>query len=198
MADCLANLNDIYNLRLILEIEREAVRELEDYYIDFFPLPPRVRRRLQRTLPLARTELFLPSIRELSNPSELSSLANYFEPDEYLQVHKVQYASPGSIDLAGLGAVVGHVKDFLVRLIELASERRKRELENESMKLDNQAKRIENARLLVQLAKELGYTDAEMRKLTASVDNCQKPLLDLVETQRVLSARLLEGSDNES
>jgi hypothetical protein len=198
MADCLANLNDLYNLRLILEIEREAVRELEDYYIDFFPLPPRVRRRLQRALPLARTELFLPSIRELSNPSDLSSLANYFEPDEYLQVCRVQYASPGSIDLAGLGAVVGHVKDLLVRLIELASERKKHELENESIELDNQKKRIENARLLVQLAKDIGYTDAEMRILTASVDNRQKPLLDLVEAQQILSAKLLEGSDNES
>jgi len=78
-------------------------------------------------------------------------------PDEELEIRRIEYGSPGFKDLAGLGDIVGHIMEFIFRLIEHRSRREKRKLENDRL-------RIENAREFVQLAKECGYTEADIRK----------------------------------
>jgi len=45
-------------------------------------------------------------------------------------------------DLAGLGAVVGHLKDLLVKILELAASRERRHLENEALRIENARKRL--------------------------------------------------------
>ncbi len=91
------------------------------------------------------------------------------EPEERLVVQRVLYGSPGIKDLVGVGEIVGHVKDLLVRLIEHWSTRRQRSLENERRELENQQLQVEIAKQFVGLARELGYTKKEMRQLVSSV-----------------------------
>jgi hypothetical protein len=188
-----SDLNDIYNLRLILELEREVSQELEEYYYDY-PFPPRLRRLFRRSSPF-RSELLGFSSRLLSAPYELRNLESYMEPHEYLRVKKLKYASPGAFDFAGIGAIVGHVKDFLLRIVEINSSKRKRQLEDDALELENQRKKIENAKLLVELVDSLGYTETEKRALLASVDNRQNKLFDLAQAQKLLSAEIIDNND---
>jgi len=48
-------------------------------------------------------------------------------------------------DVAGLGEVVGHVKDFLLKIIDTISAREERKLRNESLRLENTMKFLEMA-----------------------------------------------------
>src|ERR1019366_1212415 len=46
-----------------------------------------------------------------------------------LAVIRLQYASPGSVDLVGLGTLAGHVKEFLLGLLDRYQNRRFRQLD---------------------------------------------------------------------
>jgi hypothetical protein len=63
-------------------------------------------------------------------------------------VHRIQFASSGFTDLAGLGTIVGHRKDFLLRLIEIGTTGEQRRLQNEQREETVQKMRIANAREL--------------------------------------------------
>ena len=46
--------------------------------------------------------------------AQLSRLSQLLEPEERLKVRCISYASPGATDLAGIGTVIGHIKDFIL------------------------------------------------------------------------------------
>ena len=127
------------------------------------------------------------------------------EPNERLSVCRIRFESPGFKDLAGVGEVIGHVKDFLLRLIQMYLERHQRRaentgrrLDNEKRELENEGKRIENAKSLVELARNCGYTRAEVRKLVAWVDSRQALLVPLIETRKITDVRLLNENEEKS
>jgi hypothetical protein len=107
------------------------------------------------------------------------------DPDERLHIRRINYASPGSIDLVGIGAVVGHIKDFAIKLIERHDSKRGRELSDERAALDNERLRLENARTFIALAGDLGYSEIEVRRLVAYVDDKQEPLVRLIEEDKL-------------
>lgn len=49
-------------------------------------------------------------------------------------------------DVAGLGEVVGHLKDLLLKIIETISTREERKLRNEHLRLENTSKFLDIAR----------------------------------------------------
>jgi uncharacterized membrane-anchored protein YhcB (DUF1043 family) len=161
------------------------------------PLPP----RRKRHYPPPR--VISPAIHLLIiNPADPTEALRFLEPDEQLHVERIQFASPGFTDLAGLGTIVGHVTDFLFRLIELCTtgkrrqlEDEKRELENEQTELENQKKRIENVRQFVSVARELGYTNADMRPIIRTISDKQAKLLPLIEQGKISGVRVMTQED---
>jgi hypothetical protein len=65
-------------------------------------------------------------------------------------------ADPNIKDIAGLGEIVGHIKDFLLKLIEIRSAREERRLRNESLRLKNTFK-------FLALAKKYNLTPEELK-----------------------------------
>jgi hypothetical protein len=92
-----------------------------------------------------------------------------------------------------LGDVVGHIKDFLLKGIGWALTRRQRDLENQERQARVQKLRIENARELVGLARDCGYSQAEIRQMVHWVDGRQAKLLPLAEQGKIRNVRLLSG-----
>jgi hypothetical protein len=117
--------------------------------------------------------------------AQLSRLSRLFEPEERLEVRRISYASPGFTDLAGVGTVVGHIKDFIIKLIERRDSRRQRELNDERAALENDRIRLENARNFVALGRDLGYSETDLRLLAAHVDKKQEPLVRLIQQQKL-------------
>ena len=127
-------------------------------------------------------------------------------PQAELEVCQIQYSSPGFTDLAGMGTVVGHVKDFIFRLIDyrvhsrrrsleddhLAAENTKINLENEAIRLKNAQLQIENTRQFLELAKANGFTEEEIQKLIRPVSSVQETLVRFVSDGRIESVELRE------
>jgi hypothetical protein len=135
---------------------------------------------------------------------ELARLSQNLLPKGTLEVRRVMYSSPGMTDLAGVGSIIGHIKDIILRIIEWRIQRDERELNNKKRILENehaQAElsriRIENAQKLVEIAKQCGYSEAELRKMVAFSDTRQEVIVRSIEDGRIRAVRLLEGSDCE-
>ncbi|MEZ5399175.1 MAG: hypothetical protein R2729_05860 [Bryobacteraceae bacterium] len=195
-AESLRALDRLYTLRFGLALEFEELRELREFYMDapFGPFPGSLRslRTWARLAPpsllrAGRAPLLVGMHRDVTAGFEL------LEPGERLVVQRVLYGSPGIKDLVGLGEIVGHVKDLLVRLIDHCSTRRQRSLENERRELENQQLQVEIAKQFVGLAQELGYTKKEMRQLVSAVVLEQRPLVRLVAAGKITSADTISG-----
>jgi hypothetical protein len=147
--------------------------------------------------------------RQIAMWTERSLLAQHIKtahPQAELEVCQIQYSSPGFTDLAGVGTIVGHLKDFLFRLIEyrvqarrrsleddqLAAENVKIHLENEAIRLRNAQLRLENTRQFLELAKANGFTEEEIQKLIPPVNSAQETLVRFVSDGRIESVELRE------
>ena len=193
-ATSLNALDRLYALRFGLVLEAENVRELRDLYEEApFPPFPGSSRSLRRWARLAPASFFRAQEAPLNRRTLISVASDMLEPQERLVVRRIIYGSPGITDLAGIGEIVGHVKDFLVSIIEHCSTRRQRSLENERRALENKQLQVQIAKEFVGLAQELGYTKKEMRQLVASIVREQTPLVRLVAAGKVTSADTIKG-----
>ncbi len=192
MSRSLAHLEDLYNLRLVLEVMHEEWRDWEEFYMEFRHFPP-FRKSMKRRMlnPILFTYPFSPVPTIPLVPEELSRLSRLVYPNEQFQVQRIEYASPGLKDLVGLGEITGHVKDFIIALLDRWLNRRQRKLENDERVLRNDQLRIENARQFVQLAREVGYSDQELRTLIRWVDDRQETFIHLIEEGKIKKAYLL-------
>jgi hypothetical protein len=183
--------SDLYNLRFCLELVSEDLHDWENLYDELLHFPP-FRQRLRRKL--MRHQLmpgpFLPLTSLPFDISQLSRLRDYLEPDERLEIRRLDYASPGVSDLAGIGVIVGHVKDFVHKLIDRRDTQRQRDLNDEKLVVEIERMRIENARNFVALGRELGFSNTEIRKLVAHVDDKQEILIKLVDQKKLTGVSL--------
>ena len=183
-------LSELYNLRLFLELLREYTRESERFYFEMRERSAARPFRQQSRFMLGGrgpwTAIgpwgYLPPIADLGQFDRLSQLV---ESEEQFEVRRVSYASPGFADLVGIGTVVGHLKEFVLKLIERHDTKRQRELSDDRAELENERIRIENARNFVALAHEVGYSQPEVRQLAALVDQKQDPLVRLIEHRKL-------------
>jgi hypothetical protein len=150
---------------------------------------------------------------ELALHEALIEALRSLEPIEQLYVRRIQFASPGSIDLVGIGAIVGHVKDLLLRIIDLAVSAERRRLENEGLHIENERRRIENEKERLELEERksviffLGGPDDEelimswdaapmprenMPTIIRTVFDTQGKLKELVQQGKILSATTVE------
>lgn len=145
--------------------------------------------------------------RQIEMWAEKSVLSNHTKtqyPRAELEVCQIHYSSPGFTDLGGMGTVIGHIKDFLLRLIDyrvqsrrrsleddqIAVENTKKSLENETIMLKNAQLRIENARQFLELAKNNGFSEEEIKKMIPPVVQVQETLVRLVSDGRIQSVEL--------
>jgi hypothetical protein len=191
MAESLTCFRDLYNIRLVLQVIYEDYHQSDDFY-ELYRLrrnSPRLARRL--------TPAILSALRNdyYHDTSVLLHATRFVFAEEELKVRRIEYASPGYKDLAGFGEIVGHVKDFTLRIIEHFNSRRRRELLDEEQELKNQALRIRNAREYVGLARECGYDETELRRIIRYVDDKQEPLIRLVSEGKIQNVLMLDEGD---
>ncbi|MFN7927297.1 MAG: hypothetical protein U0Y68_05015 [Blastocatellia bacterium] len=133
--------------------------------------------------------------RQLEMWTEKALLSEHIKtqfPQAELEVCQIHYSSPGFTDLGGLGTVIGHVKDFLLRLIDYRVQSRRRSLEDETLMLKNVQLRLENARQFLELAKSNGFTEEEIKKLIPPVVQTQETLVQLISDGRIQAVEVQE------
>ncbi len=109
-----------------------------------------------------------------------------------MQVRAIQYGSPGLKDLAGIGEVIGHIKDILFRIIDHYSERKKRKIKEQKMELENRKLFLENTKTLIDLVRANGYSEAEVKdSLEKILTPKQEFFARLASEQKLVSVELL-------
>jgi len=192
LGHALRDLSDLYDLRLFLESLRDDQRDWEHFYEELMHFPP-FRHRWRRKFSTSNPFLCPPpgfggaALPPILDEAHLSRLRRLFEAEERLEVRRVRYASPGITDLAGFGTIIGHLKDFLLKLIERRDTQHQRELSDERASLENDRIRLENARNFVALGRDLGYSETDLRFLVAHVDGKQDSLVRLIDQQKLRS-----------
>lgn len=173
------SVSELYNMRFLLELMLEEIVDLDA------PMYTRRRSLLLRRYPADLWRpLYLPALWDEKLVGK--PLEDMLEIEERLDVKRIQYASPGSVDLVGIGAIVGHLKDLVMGLVQRRDMRKQRELADERAALENERLRIENLRQYIGIARDIGYTEAEVRQLMLSVDRKQEPLLRLLNDGKLL------------
>lgn len=181
------SVDELYSLLALIDIERFGSYEAGDLLYEWsgrFSGPGkrpdrRWLRYAQLLASLNSTPLITPSNRE-----ERALLLAY--EGEQLSVRRCHFASPGSIDLAGIGAALGHLKDIIIGLIEAGP--RRREISARAALLEHQLlnERIETLR-------SVGYTQKQIRQIVAASNPAFEKVDKLVREQKVIGAAVIEG-----
>ncbi len=195
MAQSFASIRDLYLMRLAIEALAEQAREADAYLREPFPMPYPLRRAM-RLFAVGGMAGWIEA--PPLDVNRLSRLCDVLAPGLQLQARRIEYASPGIKDLVGAGEVVGHIKDFIVFLVEHLRSRKARQLENEEHRLRNDAMRLENAHRFIAMKREFDLTPSEMRRLQMWVDDRQQPLAALVTDGKIRGATILEERDTDS
>lgn len=109
-------------------------------------------------------------------------------PSSRLRIHRIEYASPGSLDLLGAARIVEVLADTVFRGIEFYADRHIRgerrdqaTLESETAKENLRTLKLENARRILELRED--FPDAWEQEFVALVVKDQEPIF----------ARIAEG-----
>lgn len=111
-----------------------------------------------------------------------------------LQVARIQYASPGFTDLAGVGVIVGHIKDFFLTLIEHALNRRQRQSLAEKADLENELLKIEVLHKAVEVLRESGFSKNEIKSVVQSLDDRADDVQKLAFAGKLVGVTLLDNA----
>ncbi len=111
-----------------------------------------------------------------------------------LEVCRVSYASPGFIDLSGVGETVEQIRILIENLIiNFKQTRRRAKLDNDQLEVDAQAQRIENARNFLQLtgeARKFGVDEGLLAEYCLhQVDGAQERILRQIERRNITGAK---------
>jgi len=192
-----AAIDKTYGVIALIEVERRSAREMERFYRDAIEFSPKEFRYARRFMLLrGPNALGYPGFGggTLLDVSAYKDPAALLDDDEKLKVRRCTYASPGATDFTGMGQALGHVKDILLKCIEVCTGRRERNLKNDILEQQRDAEVLKNVKERLAILKGLGYSDMQCRQVLAEVSPAVAKLEALASRGLVIGASV-EGSD---
>lgn len=105
-----------------------------------------------------------------------------------LKVQQINYASPGTNDLVGVGVVVGHIKDVLLKLLEMfatketrENQSKKEQLENDRIEIENRIRELDYTKQLISTYKSMGMEEQEINQILVKESSNLLKLGHLIE-----------------
>lgn len=129
--------------------------------------------------------------------------------DYRMKVARISYASPGGIDLAGLGQACNAVKGIVDSLIKFFTEGELRRQAGEQAKIETSIKetelekdreslrtlKIENARAILNLRRD--FHDVPEDVLVALIGNDQDRLVPRIAERKLIGVQRIDGASHE-
>lgn len=117
-------------------------------------------------------------------------------------VKRITYSSPGVTDIAGLGEIIGHIKDLIIKVTEMCLNRqhqkevaRQLKIENDKSELEMVGLRLTAIDQFIDVARKAGFTKKQIRTTIQSVDGKVDLIEGLVEQGKIKSIELIEESN---
>jgi hypothetical protein len=113
--------------------------------------------------------------------------------DQYaLELHRLQFASPGFVDVAGLGKVVEQIRIFATDIYDRYANREDRKIARKIAEQELLAKKIANAEALLKLGKRVGLDKHGYRTLVGEVLNVDNFISDQTESGKIVGIKKLK------
>lgn len=124
--------------------------------------------------------------------AQLQMIFTLAEEDYRLVVHRLQFASPGFVDIAGVGKVVEQIRIFLTEIYDRASSREDRKIAREIAEQELIAKKIANAEAMLKLGKHAGLDKHSSIMLVAEVMKVDKLISDKTTAGKLVAIEKLK------
>lgn len=112
-------------------------------------------------------------------------LPDYYKQVANLEVTQLQYASPGFSDFTGIGSVVGHLKDLIIRWVEHRETREGRKIENLKGQVELDLLKIDRMKKFSLLLKEVGFSDEDVKKILSKEIEHLTTVRGLIESEQI-------------
>lgn len=187
MAGFLSDLNYLYMLLLFLK--SDFIFTNNDQYESKDSREKKMRELRIRNLPAITIEQFN-NLSYFETRDLFTRFGRFLPENELLRVVKIQYSSPGVQDLAGLGELIGHLKEFFLKIIDNLSNRSERSIKNRELEL-------RNTQTFLEIREKYKLSSQELIELTEIVNNRQQFFEELVIEQKLISVKIIDQSVNE-
>ena len=138
-------------------------------------------------------------VRETLDSPEMEEFGFASHLEGPVDVARINYSSPGITDIAGVGEIIGHIKDFILSVIEmrLNSEHRnqvarKLKIENDRSEIEMIQVRIETVDRFIDVARKAGFSKKQIRTASLSVDDKVDMLAGLVDMGKLTSVEIID------
>ncbi len=203
-------LNDAYTTWCKMYVWTESARRDEPFEVGFTSEHPRFRylerwlsrrfgSRLDQNYEELASLILAARWRETATSLTEAISLQVIDPRNRPILHRCELASPGSIDIAGIGAVLAVIKDWIAnRGLRKAQERetnaraRLTEAEATARELDNLEHEVRLARDFRSIALDLGFSPTEVRGiLTGQMPLALKPLNSIIDRGQIHGAEMM-------
>jgi hypothetical protein len=169
-AELMSQIQFLTGMTIFLTVDGRVRDEASDFFKRWERFWPKDKLHSMQTLPR------VPFNRSVAAQFrvEFQQLMEGMKANYALDVEKVQFASPGSIDLVGFGAIVEQVRLFIKDVLDRRDSKQSRKIQDEIAKQDLLQKQIENAERLVKLRRSSELDDPRIRLLLACMLNADE------------------------
>src|ERR1051325_7404328 len=108
---------------------RWSVQEMGEFFLDL------------NSLAILLVSLRLSALRTLAQKQGFVTLEEYLQwviglvgNNRLLEIKSIHYGSHGIQDIAGAGVIIGHIKEFILKIIEIFLDKKKRRLTTKQLK----------------------------------------------------------------
>ena len=182
------SIDALYSLFAVVFIEQESAREFERFYRDFLEFYPGPKMPRRYRYFLGMQQVLGGGVRTQIDASKFRDASALLEANERLTVRRCEYASLGLTDLAGIGEALGHVKEIIIKCIDVFVTRKERQLKNNILEQEVEAAALKNVREKISILKELGYSDTQCRQILAEVSPAVAKLEALAQRGLITNA----------
>lgn len=190
----LTAIQNIYELYILSE-EINSIKNLERFYESNPRKASLIITYLEQNFMHSDSPMMIRDETETNIYTNNDSLRLKFVIKSELQIIRIKYASPGFADIGGFGAAIGHIKELILRIIDLFENRKSNKLDNDRKELDNDRKGIENdilridkTKKMVELLRDMNYPESKILKILETENNSIKALTNLVESKQIENA----------
>lgn len=116
----------------------------------------------------------------------ISSFANSpYDEETRLKLIKFQYASPGIVDIAGIGKIIEQIKDLIIELFRLSHLNKENKYKRDNMHLEQLARELSVGREIYETLREIGFSESDLGRIWEYDLKKIKSISELIEKGKI-------------
>nr|WP_319397606.1 hypothetical protein [uncultured Carboxylicivirga sp.] len=108
-----------------------------------------------------------------------------YAPETRLKLIRFQYASPGIVDIAGIGKIIEQIKDLIIELFKLSHNYKENKYRRNDMHLEQLARELSVGREIYDTLRDIGYSESDLNRIWEFDLKKIKSISELIERGKI-------------